>query len=196
MGGWLAQLGRSPAQQDQVAQSSYLQSLAAMDSEMATDAAQDDGGEDGHDDEDYGEDDPDGREGGGGPAQAADDGRAAALPIADPAYAQAVAAELQETVKYWSDFLKVHMHPRSLHTLERVNRCESFDCYAAGTEAFKTDRAIEEATDACRHFLEVRCTCTRARTRAHHNMVDPLPSPPTCLSFAYVCVATLRLLSG
>ena len=127
-------------------------SLSAMDSTMADEgqyAQDDDGGREG---EDYG-DDEDGS-GAADEAAAADAERAAALPTADPEYARKVAQELQETVKYWSDYLKVHVHPRSLHTLERTNRCESFDRYAAGTEAFHTDRAIEDATDACRHFLE------------------------------------------
>ena len=84
-----------------------------------------------------------------------DEAQGSVVQIADREYAKAVAQELQETVTYWSDFLKVHIHPRSLHTLERVNRCDNFDCYAAGTEAFKTDLAIDEAVDACRRFLEV-----------------------------------------
>ncbi len=132
--------------QQQIPQSSYLQSLATIDSQ---ESAQADEGERG--DEDYG----------GYPERQddhadIDEGRVPALQTADPGYAQAVAAELQATVKYWSDYLKVHVHPRSLHTLERVNRGDSFDCYAAGTEAFKTDHAIDEAVDACRRHLEVQ----------------------------------------
>ena len=132
--------------QQQIPQSSYLQSLAAIDIQ---ESAQTDEGERG--DEDYADhaerqgDRPD-----------TDEGRVPVVQTADPGYAQAVATELQATVKYWSDYLKVHIHPRSLHTLERVNRGDNFDCYAAGTEAFKTDRAIDEAVDACRRFLEVQ----------------------------------------
>ena len=95
-------------------------------------------------------------DGGDDPEQrGTDEPRGSVVQIADRDYAKAVAQELQETVKYWSDFLKVHIHPRSLHTLERVSRCDNFDCYAAGTEAFKNDLAIDEAVDACRRFLEV-----------------------------------------
>jgi hypothetical protein len=129
--------------QQRIPQSGYLQSLAAIDSQMAQESAQADEGESG--DEDYG--DYSGQQ---------HEGRVPVVQTADPGYAQAVAAELQETVKYWSDYMKVHIHPRSLHTLERVNRGDSFDCYAAGTEAFKTDLAIDEAVDACRRFLEVQ----------------------------------------
>ena len=129
-----------------------MQSLAAIDNQREREAGQGDEG-DSDDEEDYGNyrEQHDSR-------SDTDDGRGSEVQIADPGYAQAVATELQETVKYWSDFLKVHVHPRSLHTLERVNRCDNFDCYFAGTEAFKTDRAIDEAVDACRRFLEVRFT--------------------------------------
>ena len=133
--------------QHQIPRSSYLQSLAAIDTQREREAGQGDKGD--SDDEDYGDREQHSR-------ADTDDGRGSEVQIADPGYAQAVATELQETVKYWSDFLKVHVHPRSLHTLERVNRCDSFDCYFAGTEAFKTDRAIDESVDACRRFLEVR----------------------------------------
>lgn len=136
--------------QDRIPQSSYLQSLAAADAQVTDEPSRDDQGEAERGDEDYQDypGQPDGR-------VETDEGRGPVVQIADPAYAQAITTDLQETVKYWSDFLKVHIHPRSLHTLERVNRCDSFDCYAAGTDAFKKDLAIDEAMDACRHFLEV-----------------------------------------
>ena len=69
-------------------------------------------------------------------------------------WADAVATELQTSVHFWSDFLKVHVHPRTMHTLQRTTRFDDFDCYSAGVEAYKHDAALENATDACRHFLE------------------------------------------
>ena len=134
--------------QQQIPQSGYLQSLTAIDSQVAQESAQADEVERG--DEDYGD-----YPGHQHARSDTDECRVPVVQTADPGYAQAVATELQATVKYWSDYLKVHVHPRSLHTLDRVNRGDSFDCYAAGTEAFKTDLAIDEAVDACRRFLEV-----------------------------------------
>lgn len=144
--------------QQRIPQSSYIQSLSAIDGPMEHESAQGDEGEGEGGEDDSGDllEQNDGCAG-------TDDGRGPAVQTADPGYAQAVAAELQQTVRYWSDFLKVHIHPRSLHTLERVNRCDSFDCYAAGTEAFKSDLAVDEAVDACRRFLEVLFAATAYR---------------------------------
>ena len=142
--------------QDPIPQNSYLQGLSEVERAQAEEgvAAQ------GEDEGGYGDEGEEGETGEGGASQRA---HAPAPPAADADYARKVARELQTTVRYWSDFLKVHIHPRSLHTLERTNRGDRFDCYAAGTEAFKADRAMEDATDACRHFLEVRLTPNRTR---------------------------------
>jgi hypothetical protein len=57
-------------------------------------------------------------------------------------------------VSYWSDFLKVHLHPRTVHTLTRVATTAPFDCYNEGEHIFKVDCAVEDALDAARHFQE------------------------------------------
>ena len=140
------------ARQDPIPQNSYLQGLSEVERAQAEErvAAQ------GEDEGGYGDEGEEGETGEGDASQ-----RAHAPTPPDADYARKIARELQTTVRYWSDFLKVHIHPRSLHTLERTNRGDRFDCYAAGTEAFKADRAMEDATDACRHFLEVRLTPDR-----------------------------------
>ena len=158
--------------QQPVAPNAYLRGLSSADSELAAElaaeAAEDedgsaDEGDEADADAEYGVNrdcDRDGGERGADDAvaqQAAPAAAAAAAPepTADElAQADAIAAELQSSVAFWSDYLKVHVHRRTMHTLERTTRFDDFDCYAAGVEAYKSDRALEDATDDCRHFLE------------------------------------------
>jgi hypothetical protein len=80
----------------------------------------------------------------------------ASATIDDEAGRDSIAQELQESVRYWSDYLKSHVHPRSLHVLQRTTHFDSagFNSFGAGTEAFRSDHAVEDAMDACRRFLE------------------------------------------
>eukprot|EP01048_Picozoa_sp_COSAG05_P003859 COSAG05_NODE_189_length_14633_cov_44.869134_2_plen_620_part_00 len=150
-----------------VLQNSYLRGLSAADHELAAELAaeraenEERGSNDGSD-----EDDPDiNAEDRHGRHHTQDEpatSHGANLPVPPRQREEdeerqaeaAVVAELQAKVEFWSDFLKAHVHARSLHTLQRTTRFDDFDCYAAGVEAYQSDPTLEIATDACRRFLE------------------------------------------
>jgi hypothetical protein len=64
--------------------------------------------------------------------------------------------QLDKVVKVWSDYLKVHLHPRSVQTLPFVQE-GGFELFGAGnwsTGGMVTPEISEEAFDRVRFFLE------------------------------------------
>ena len=59
------------------------------------------------------------------------------------------------TVRYWTDFLKVTLHPRSVLQLPGLwHGVSDFDGFGAGRQALAGEEAREEARDRIRMFAE------------------------------------------
>ncbi|XP_057449490.1 uncharacterized protein LOC130740806 isoform X2 [Lotus japonicus] len=62
---------------------------------------------------------------------------------------------LENGVKFWTDYSKVHYHPQSLHELNGIwTDAEEFDNYGIGRESFAWASQGEEISDRLRFFVE------------------------------------------
>ncbi|KAJ8899562.1 hypothetical protein K2173_018536 [Erythroxylum novogranatense] len=66
-----------------------------------------------------------------------------------------IVENLENSVKYWTDFSKVHYHPQSIYELSGlfVDTAE-FDNYGAGRDIFSKSLLREEISDRLRFFVE------------------------------------------
>lgn len=65
--------------------------------------------------------------------------------------------DLDSKVKVWSDFLRPHLHPKSVITLEDYfhnNEQEPFDLFGTGVEAYHTETTKDNIEECCRKFAE------------------------------------------
>lgn len=72
-----------------------------------------------------------------------------------------------ETVETWTDYLYSRYHPRSINIindLEHSSTEDTFDCFTAGTELWKTEFFQEEYSDNIRQYIEEcnRCQVNKA----------------------------------
>ena len=61
---------------------------------------------------------------------------------------------LDKVVNTWSDFKKVHYHPRSTVTLPNLQDSDSFDSWISGVNNFKNDDAFGHVEEAVRFYAE------------------------------------------
>lgn len=62
---------------------------------------------------------------------------------------------LENNVKYWTDFAKVHYHPQSLYELNGLwMDIQDFNNYGMGRDAFTGLQHGEEITERLRFFIE------------------------------------------
>ncbi|KAF1873311.1 hypothetical protein Lal_00027349, partial [Lupinus albus] len=62
---------------------------------------------------------------------------------------------LENDVQFWTDYSKVHYHPRSLYELSGVwTDVDEFDNYGNGTNSFSWSSQGEEISDSLRFFVE------------------------------------------
>ncbi|KAI5751741.1 hypothetical protein M8J77_010416 [Diaphorina citri] len=69
--------------------------------------------------------------------------------------------QLEESVKYWSDFMRTRYHPKSFNLIQEYqheNSSQPFDCYLQGGEVWKSELMTEDWTDKVRSFVE-ECDC-------------------------------------
>lgn len=66
-----------------------------------------------------------------------------------------IVESLENEVQYWTDFSKVHYHPRSLYELCGLwTDIKDFNNYGIGREAFSGGLHAEEVNERLRFFLE------------------------------------------
>ncbi len=46
--------------------------------------------------------------------------------------------ELQSSVEVWSDFLRIHLHPKSIQTVDVAHHSNNFQVYPAGRDVWNT----------------------------------------------------------
>lgn len=79
--------------------------------------------------------------------------------------------KFSETVETWTDYLYSRYHPRSINIindLEHSSTEDTFDCFTAGIELWKTEYFQEEFSDNIRQYIE---ECNRCQV----NSAKPVP---------------------
>ncbi|KAG0571172.1 hypothetical protein M758_6G207800 [Ceratodon purpureus] len=62
---------------------------------------------------------------------------------------------LDDSVEYWTDYLKAHLHPRSVYELPNTfHGLTPFDNYSSGQGFFKEQEQLEEVENRLRFFVE------------------------------------------
>lgn len=64
---------------------------------------------------------------------------------------------LDDSVSVWSDYLRLHLHPKSVHLLEEYqhnNDLQRFDMYGYGKQIMSSERERDELEDRVHYFLE------------------------------------------
>ena len=62
---------------------------------------------------------------------------------------------LDDSVEFWTDYLKAHLHPRSVYELPNTfHGVTAFDSYSSGQGFFKEQEQLEEVENRLRFFVE------------------------------------------
>lgn len=70
--------------------------------------------------------------------------------------------ELDDKVKYWSDYLGVKFHPRSLTIVNE----KALHTYPQGVDLWRTRLFSEEWADKCNSYVE-ECDCLEVNDNVH-----------------------------
>ncbi|KAI0216232.1 Misato-like protein 1 [Lamellibrachia satsuma] len=65
--------------------------------------------------------------------------------------------DLDKSVDVWTDYLRPHLHPRTIHIVQQYhhdNELEQFDVFGFGQDVFRHDRTHSEMEDRLHFFLE------------------------------------------
>lgn len=83
---------------------------------------------------------------------------------------------LEDNVEYWTDYSKVHYHPKSLYEINGLWKdVQEFNNYATGKEAFSENQRGEEINDRLRFFIE-ECDHIQVILYLKFSIVPKLPS--------------------
>lgn len=62
---------------------------------------------------------------------------------------------LDDSVEYWTDYLKAHLHPRSVYELPNTfHGVTPFENYSSGQGFFKQQEQLDEVENRLRFFVE------------------------------------------
>lgn len=93
---------------------------------------------------------------------------------------------LENDVQFWTDYSKVHYHPRSLYELDRVwANVDEFNNYGIGRDSFAWAAQGEEISDRLRFFVE-ECDHIQVTTFHLSNLVVEYVGYFSCIALAVV----------
>jgi len=93
---------------------------------------------------------------------------------------------LENGVQFWTDYSKVHYHPRSLYELNGVwAHVEEFDNYGIGRDSFAWAAQGEEIGDRLRFFVE-ECDHIQVMTFNFSDFVVGFVGYFSCITFTLV----------